>query len=302
MQEMTEVEKALYQHQDLHYLSRLFQKTSSKPTELYVLTRLWHQLNDLEIQMIPQQYVNLPGSHYAMTDVFFPQANIFVEINEPAHYNDAIRIKLDEQRRQNILQRTGVQVSIVDCREPLLKIHQQIDRIVNDIKKVVDEHRHNGNFYTWRPNEFRNPNYWKKKGVISLKDDIILNNIEDICTLFGADFNKTKRGFLRKGAIAHPHQNDFHIWWPSAYSRSGWHNESMENDDFITESHDSSEKTSTHYNSTAKWPHKRLVFYFQKDVLGFTGYYFKGVYEIDLTKSNEQDGIIWCRVGTEFQL
>jgi hypothetical protein len=76
----------------------------------------------------------------------------------------------------------------------------------------------------------------------------------------------------------------------------------MENDDFITESHDSSEKTSTHYNSTAKWPHKRLVFYFQKDVLGFTGYYFKGVYEIDLTKSNEQDGIIWCRVGTEFQL
>ena len=84
------------EHADLHYLSRLFQKNSSKPTELYVLTRLWHQLDDIEVQMIPQQYVGLPEARYAMTDVFFPQANIFVEINEPAHYDSEWRIELDQ--------------------------------------------------------------------------------------------------------------------------------------------------------------------------------------------------------------
>lgn len=59
--------------QDLLFLSRLFQKAASKPTELYVLTRLWHQLNDAEIQIVPQQYVGLPENRYAMSDVFFPE-------------------------------------------------------------------------------------------------------------------------------------------------------------------------------------------------------------------------------------
>ncbi|HMV30409.1 MAG TPA: hypothetical protein PKE23_13535 [Anaerolineales bacterium] len=289
-------------HADLDYLSRLFQKVGSKPTELYVLTRLWHQLNDLEIQMLPQQYVGLPENRYAMSDIFFPQANVFVEINEPAHYESEWRIELDRQRNEHIAARTKTRVEVVDCREPLEGIHLQIDGIVDLIRERVSEAKESGAFKRWRPNEARNPQYWKTQKVIRLEDEIILNNIEAICELFDADFKQTKRGYFRKGAIAHPSVPECVIWWPSAFSRSGWSNTSKEDGTFIAESHQNPQRNQTHYHDTLKWPHKRIVFYFQRDVLGFSGYYFMGVYEIDFDLSNEREGLFWRRVGKEVEL
>lgn len=69
----------------LDYITRLFQKTSKKAIEHYVLTRLWHLLNDYEIEMLPQQYVNRHADKYALTDVYFPQVKLHVEVNERAH-------------------------------------------------------------------------------------------------------------------------------------------------------------------------------------------------------------------------
>ncbi len=290
------------QHADIQYLSRLFQKVSSKPTELYVLTRLWHQLNDAEIQMVPQQYVGLPENRYAMSDIYFPQANVFVEINEPAHYESDWRVELDRQRNEHIIVRTGTEVKVVDCRESLGNIHIQIDEIVSLIRERVSVAREKGTFKQWRPNEARNPKYWKERKTIRLEDDVIMNNVEAICELFGADFNKTKRGYYRKGGIVHPLVSECVIWWPSAISRSGWQNQSEEGGELITESHADPEKNKSHYHSTVKWPHKRIVFYFNRDVLGFIGYYFSGVYEIDFSLSNENDGLVWRRIQKEVSL
>lgn len=290
------------QHADLHYLSRLFQKISSKPTELYVLTRLWHQLDDLEVQMIPQQYVGLPENRYAMTDIFFPQANIFVEINEPAHYDSEWRIELDRRRNENIVNRTGIKEMVIDCRKPLQEIHQQIDQVVEAIKTQIAASRQSGTFKRWRPNEARDPLFWKSQKIIRVEDDVILNNIEAICKLFDANFNQTKRGFLRKGAIHHPSITGYIIWWPSKFSRSGWKNDCLEDGILITESHSDTEKNRSHYHGTIQHPHKRIIFYHDKDVLGFVGYYFKGVYEIDFNLSNERDGLFWRRVSKEIVL
>jgi len=290
------------QHADIQYLSRLFKKVSSKPTELYVLTRLWHQLNDAEIQMVPQQYVGLPENRYAMSDIYFPQANVFVEINEPPHYESDWRIELDRQRNEHILVRTGTEVKVVDCRESLANIHIQIDEIVSLIRERISIAREQGTFKHWRPNEARNPKYWKGRKIIRLEDDVIMNNIEAVCELFGADFRKTKLGFLRRGAIPHPTISDNTIWWPSAFARRGWRNNYLEDGELITESHDIAEKNQSHYHRTIKWPHQRIVFYFNRDVLGFEGYYFLGVYQIDFSLSNENDGLIWRRIQKEVSL
>lgn len=290
------------QHANLQYLSRLFQKISSKPTELYVVSRIWHQLNDLEIQMIPQQYVNLPEDKYALSDIFFPQVNVFVEINEPQHYHSDSRIELDRQRNEKIKAKTGTDVEVIDCREPLEKIHQQIDDIVKRIKGKVEASRMADSFKQWRPDISRDPAYWKTKGVLRVEDDVIMNNIEAICSIFDADFKQTKRGFLRKGAIVHPNLPGCVIWWPSAASRSKWRNHALDGGILITESNNFAEKNQSHYHGTIKSPHKRIVFYHTKDALGFEGYYFMGIYEIDFDLSNEKDGLFWRRVGTEIQL
>lgn len=287
---------------DLEYISRLFQKISSKPIELYVLTRLWHQLDDFEIQMIPQQYVDLPEKGYAMSDIYFPQVNIFVEINEPAHYETEWSMELDRQRNENISRQTGTEVRVIDCRPSLQEIHQQIDQVVEAIKLKAAVSRQSGIFKRWRPNEARDPLYWKSQKIIRVEDDVILNNVEAICQLFNADFNKTKRGFLRRGAIAHPSISDYLIWWPSAFFRNDWKNDCLESGEVITELHKALDKNSSHYHNTIKWPHKRILFYHKRDVLGIKGYYFMGIYEIDFNLSNECEGLFWRRISKEIAL
>ena len=60
----------------VEYITRLFQKTSSKAIESYCLSRLWHRLDNDEIKIVPQQYVNRHTDKYALTDVYLPQFKI----------------------------------------------------------------------------------------------------------------------------------------------------------------------------------------------------------------------------------
>lgn len=41
----------------LEYMERLFAKISKKNTESYVISRIWHQLNDDRVKFVVQQYI-----------------------------------------------------------------------------------------------------------------------------------------------------------------------------------------------------------------------------------------------------
>jgi hypothetical protein len=43
-------------------------------------------------------------------------------------------------------------------------------------------------------------------------------------------------------------------------------------------------------------PIKRATFFGDTDTLGFTFYRFKGIYDLDLAKTNIQNGFVWKRV------
>ena len=285
----------------VEYISRLFQKTSFKALENYCLTRLWHKLDNDEIKFVPQQYVNRHVEKYALTDVYLPQFKIHIEVNEPAHYDSPERIIADEIRKNDIEQKTGHRLFVIDCRNDLSKIHNDIDFIVNLIKEETIKQKHNGTFKPWQPELEQNPNYWKSKKKIHEVDEISFKSIEDICLLFDADFAKTKRGFLRQGAIKHPKEN-YIIWWPAENNRSGWLNIFSDNDNIISESHSDIVKRSSHYNNLIKTTELRIVFFHNKDVLGNVGYKFKGVYEIDRAKSNASNGLFWKRCSSEFNI
>jgi hypothetical protein len=128
------------------------------------------------------------------------------------------------------------------------------------------------------------------------------NDTLDICRLFNADPNKTKRGFLRKGGIQHPLKPEIFIWWPSEYSRSGWVNHYDEIEGIITETHSDDKKKIEHYNYHSQGLLTRIVFYHYKDILGFRNYKFVGVFTNDKTKSNENIGTVWVRVGRVINL
>ncbi|MGY8923636.1 MAG: AbaSI family restriction endonuclease [Flavobacteriales bacterium] len=281
----------------LDYISRLFQRTSKKRIEHYVISRIWHLLDDYDIKMVPQQYVSREQSKYALTDVYFPQFGFHVEVNEPTHYDSEESINRDNERQNEIENKTGHKVFVIDCRKKLEGIHNQIAQLVSEINSSVHQQKQDGTFKPWKPENEHNPNFWKTKGNIALTDEVSFHTIEDICLLFNADASKTKRGFLRKGGIQHPINQKLLIWWPSERKRSGWVNSFDEINGTIIETHSDYQKRIDHYNYHSKDIHTRIVFYHYKDILGLTNYKFVGVYTNDIEKSNEEIGTVWTRVG-----
>ncbi len=286
----------------LDYISRLFQKTSGKRIEHYVISRIWHLLNDYDIKMMPQQYVSRHSSKYALTDVFFPQFGFHIEVNEPAHYDSLEHIQRDLKRQKEIEINTGHKLFVIDCREDLEGIHAQIDKVIEAINAALNDQKKEGFFKPWRPENEHNPLFWKKKGAITLSNEVSFHTIEDICLLFGADAKKTKRGFLRKGGLQHPAFPEIYLWWPSERPRSGWQNNYDEIDATITETHSDKEKKLEHYLSYSNKTITRAVFFHYKDILGLTNYKFVGVFTNDHSKSNENIGTVWTRVGEQLNL
>jgi len=286
----------------LEYITRLLQKTSGKKIEHYVISRIWHLLNNFDVKVVPQQYVSKTLFEYALTDLYFPQLGIHVEVNEPAHYKHEDRIIRDLERKNEIEKMTGHQVLEIDCRKDLIGIHAQVDDIISKINFEIEQQILNGKFKSWNPDNEHNPNYWKSKGLINVSDEVSLRTIEDICLLFDADFRKTLRGFLRKGGIPHPKNTNQLIWWPSEHSRSGWLNHFDEGEQCITETHADLKKKSEHYHSHINGEYFRIVFYHYKDVLGLTTYKFVGVFTNDRIRSCPDIGTIWKRVGNQLNL
>jgi hypothetical protein len=286
----------------LDYISRLLQRTSSKRIEHYVISRIWHLLDNYDIKMTPQQYVSRELSQYALTDVYFPQIGLHVEVNEPAHYESEDKVNRDLKRQQEIEINTGHQVFVIDCRQDIIGIHSQVDELVSKINSEVKRKISNGNFKPWKPENEHNPNYWKDKGFISISDEVSFFRIEDICLLFDADYQKTKRGFLRKGAIDNPKNPTQQIWWPSERPRSGWLNHFDEIGGTITETHSDPKEKAKHYYFFAQGAHFRIVFYHYKDILGLTNYKYVGIFTNDKEKSNPEIGTFWTRIGDKLNL
>lgn len=176
-------------------------------------------------------------------------------------------------------------------------IHFEIDEIVKTIKDKVAERRRQHRFEAWDPELKRDPDYWKDRGAITVADNVSLPNIEAICDLFGADFRKTKRGFLRLGGISHPILKDVLIWWPSEHSRQGWQNRLLDDDTMIVETHEKAERRHDQFNKHPVSTQIRYTFFHYKDVLGFTSYRFKGVFGYDPSGSSLDTGITWRRIS-----
>lgn len=286
----------------LDYISRLLQKTSSKRIEHYVISRIWHLLDNYDIKMTPQQYVSRELSQYALTDVYFPQIRLHVEVNEPAHYENKEKIVSDLKRQQEIETITGHQVFVVDCRHDIIGIHSQVDELVAKINSEVRRQIETGIFKAWKPENEHNPTYWKSKGTFNISDEVSFHKIEDICLLFDADYQKTIRGFNRRGFISNPKNINQSIWWPSEKPRRGWLNKFDKIRGTITETHLDPQKKSDHYYDHAQVTYIRICFFHYKDILGLENYKYIGVFTNDKEKSNPEIGTVWKRIGDKFNL
>lgn len=278
----------------LDYMTRLFAKISKKKTETYVISRIWHQLNDDRVKFVVQQYIRRTQDKYALADLYLPQLGIFIEINEPFHKNN---IEIDRIRNEEILQVTHSKPIVIDCDNSIEEIHSQIFEVVQQIKQAIIDRGEL--FIPWDGGSTLTVEYHCKKGYLKVDESEYVRTIDEAFAIFGA---KTKhRGFLRVAGASVPDKLNEIVWCPNSVHRI-WCNELSEDGLEIREYNRNEQSRSEHVERYLSSNQKRVTFFREEDELGFRFYRFVGVFELNKEKSEKENKCVWERISDYYQL
>ena len=145
----------------MEYITRHLSRAEKKRFEHYVVSRIWHQLDDLSIKFVTQQYVRRPNGR-ALTDLFFPQIETHIEIDEPHHFKQK---ELDQLRELDIINATNHTILRVDVQSSIQSINKRITEIVNILK---EKKQNTKDFRPWDLEKEQNPQTYIDKGFIDL--------------------------------------------------------------------------------------------------------------------------------------
>lgn len=283
----------------LDYMERLFAKISKKKTESYVISRIWHQLDDDRVKFVVQQYIRRTQDKYALADLYLPQLNIFIEINEPYHKDEnRVLREIDRIRNEEILNITNSKPIIIDCDNNIQEIHYQITDVISLIKQRIQEM--GDNFQPWDDVSTLSVEYHRNKGYLKVEDNECLRTTDDVAEIFGT--KPKHRGFLRASGATVPNKKNEIIWWPNMEHRL-WSNELSEDGMFIYEYPKAENKRTAHLKQWLSAPEEtRITFLLYKDDLGFCFYRFVGVFKLNKEKSIKENKCVWECVSDYYKL
>jgi len=276
------------------YIIKTLSRTKRKDYENYIINAIWNRLNNIEIKPVTQQYVynSIKNEHYFI-DLYFPQCNIGVEIDERHHINQTHK---DLNRSQAIwyeiskidsLFAIGYQEIRIDVYN---KSFEEIEKQINECVKYIKNRLNSTEIKPWiiNINEFVSKNY-----KLSLEDDILFESIVETCNhLFGTNYNKTggskKSFFLPKTIKEDPLFYGTKIWFPHLATEhegvfksvsSHWNNRLNSDGTIIEFNEKDSPIVDKEYVENITWfEHDRFVFAKSRDPLGREGYKFIGKY------------------------
>lgn len=200
----------------LDYMIRLFHSIRNKPYESYVIQRIWHRLDDERVFFVTQQYFLRSNSSYALVDLYLPQLNLVIEVDEGYH-GKLEQQKRDTIRSQEIRKITDAEIIRITlwkevdgertCR-PLWDVNSQIDKLVVEIKCRINEM--GCAFRPWMGVDMFSPVYYKFKGYFSVYENDYVRTINEAADIFGTKVKN--RGFLRPGDFDVPGKLLLRFW------------------------------------------------------------------------------------------
>lgn len=285
----------------LEYMARLFRSIRNKKYESYVIQRIWHKLNNDKVQFVTQQYFSLDDDKYALADLYLPQINMVIEVDENQHERIEQQV-LDAIREKKITAISGVDVKRIKIfKNPtesysLREVNEQIDTIVSEIKNTIQQL--GSVFKPWEGDKLMSPDYYKHKGYFLVSENDYIKTIDDAATAFGT--KAIHRGWLRSAGFNVPNKPGFKVWLPSKGNRY-WVNK-LQDEETIIEYNKDTNKRKDHVIENIKQNEKRITFFRQKDELGFIFYKFVGVFEIDATESQKKNMCVWKLASDRYDL
>ncbi|WP_407277438.1 hypothetical protein R5O20_04695 [Tenacibaculum maritimum] len=278
---------------ELKYIIKQISKTNKKNYENYVVTRIWHGLNFLDIKFVTQQYVKRPDG-YALTDMFFPQFDLHIEIDEPVHLNQE---ELDRNREIDVINSTNHTFERVAITDNIIDINEQTDRIVELIKGLREEKLKNGTYIPWDLEKEFNPNFHREKGYLDIKENPAFRTILDASNCLGQNYKGVQRAWFKSKVY-----ENHNLWFPKFYENADWDNKMIEDGKTIIEKCKIEGRKDTHFYNLINSPIKRIVFPRSIDNLGFILYKFKGIFETDKERSSPENGMVYKRIDTRIEI
>ncbi len=275
----------------LEFIARQFGKARHKVYEHYVVTRIWHLLQDSDVKCITQQHVNKPDGKRYLTDMYFPQFELHIEVDEAHHVT---QLDLDQVRQKDIIDATKHEFERVKVNCGIDEVNRQIDLIVTFIKNKIANQHVSGAFKRWDLEAEQNPQTYIAKGYIDASEDVAFRTIADAASCFGQKY----RG-LQTAWVAHPTEIGKRLWFPKLYPNDDWENSITADEETIYELCMKPDEVRKHINRMRlDTTISRLVFARVKGSLGDVMYRFKGEYKTDKEASNYEIGSVHRRIGT----
>lgn len=284
------------------FILKQLARTNKKNYENYVVSRIVHLLNDLDIKFVTQQYFKRINGSFGLSDLYFPQFNLSVEIDEGQHEKER-NITKDQIRdldyisaTYNLLQHDKKWMPYrikVDGAITIQQINKSINDVILYIKKLKQD---KNNFQAWDiAKEFD----YGDKDIFDINEQIVFSRIVDAINYFRTKKNKYK-GYQRAGALTMDKKKK--LWFPKLYPNNDWNNQLINNELVIHEipvENIKANKKNHLQHILKKNDRKRIVFAKVKGNLGFVLYRFKGYYVLNEKKSKQKGFCIWERKATK---
>ena len=288
----------------LDYMARLFRSIRNKRFESYAIQRIWHQLDDDRVQFVTQQYFKRKDGGYALADLYLPQINMVVEIDEGQHTDPGNEI-LDAIRSQQIQSVNNAEIQRIpicidrkkDEWHTMAEVNNRISEVVALIKQRIEEK--GDNFSPWSGDDMLSPEYHIKKGYLAVSDNDYVRSIDDAATIFST--KAVHKGFLRAGGFDVPSKSRWIVWLPSVNNKR-WNNSLSDDGLTIREYPSDAKKRSDHVKGTITKNETRITFFREKDALGFIFYKFVGVFKINKELSQKENKSVWERCADRYEL
>lgn len=169
---------------------RTLSRTKRKDYENYVINRLYSLFDDLDIKPMTQKYVKreLEGKQgYALIDLYFPQFNIGIEIDEPHHI---LQEESDKLRTEDIVSKMGdgyIEKRILVFNKTIQDLNKAINESIEYIKNKKRQAIANNTFQKW---EIISPKeYFLKRCKIIINDDVKFKTITEASNIiFGTEY------------------------------------------------------------------------------------------------------------------
>ncbi len=268
----------------LDHIAYMFNvRTKRKKYENFIVNAIYTKVNNQELMPVTQQCVKNEGKYYFI-DLYFPQINFGVEIDEGHHLNEENK-KKDQVREEDIktaIECEVMRISIFDDskkKKTYQEICKDIDNTVDRINSLISK---KGGI-SWISND-KEIKIVIEKGVFSITDNAYYNTITQIVNICGGKLDGSGDA-ESLGGCYYRRNKEYHIWVPTltiehngntAAAKTKYMNFLSEDKLTITEISKNGFKEDKYLEIN-----KRAVFLRLKDVFGRMCIKFIGIFKFD---------------------